>query len=472
MKPFYFLFVSLIFVLSGCAQTVAPSEEQGDLQVYEYQLENGLTLWVKPDHRSPTVTHMVWYRVGSRDEVDGTSGVAHLLEHMMFRGTRTVEDGVFSRRVAELGGHDNAFTSYDMTAYYQQIPIQALPEMMKMEADRMVNLVIDDARFVKELEVVKEERRMRTDENPRSQLWERLQAVIYMADPYRRPVIGWMNDLEAMTAFDAQSFYQHWYRPDNAAVIIVGDIKPEEALKLAQNTYGKISSPAATLLLSKPRTEPEQYGAKRIEHQAPASQSFVMMAFKVPGLTQLDDEDALSQDAYALMMLSAVLDGSASARLQRFLVQGEGGIRVADSAGADYDLSARGPVSFMLYGVPVEGHTAEELEQALRSEIRRVAQEGVSTSELERIKIQWVASQVYAKDSQSAQAEDLGSNWILGFPPEATEMMIEQLRAVTPEQVQSVAARYFKDEQLTVGILRAQPLSHAEEKEESEGEEK
>ena len=469
MKHFFILFISCVCVICGCAdKSTLPAEPSIDVldgtsdQVYEYRLQNGLTLWVKPDHRSPTVTHMVWYRVGSMDEVDGTSGVAHMLEHMMFRGTKTFEDGFFSRRVAELGGDDNAFTSYDMTAYYQQIPIQALPEMMQMEADRMVNLVLTPESFAKELEVVKEERRMRTDEKPRAQLLERLQATVYMTDPYRRPIIGWMSDLDAMTVADAQIFYRHWYRPDNAAVVIVGDIKPEEALRLAQHSYGRIPAPTAPLQRSKPRTELEQLGTKRMEHQAVASQSMVMLAFKVPGLVQLDGDDALSQDAYALTMLSAVLDGSSSARLQRFLVQGEGGARIADSVGASYGLSARGPVTFMLYGVPAKGHTVEELEQALRAEVARVARDGVDAKELERIKIQWVASQVYAKDSQSSQAEDLGSNWILGFPPQATDVMIERLRAVTPQQVQSVAARYFGDNQLSVGVLRAQPLTQSD----------
>ena len=426
--------------------------------VYEYQLSNGLTLWVKPDHRSPTVTHMIWYRVGSRDEVDGTSGVAHMLEHMMFRGTPMIPNGDFSRRIAEMGGDDNAFTSYDMTAYFQQIPNQALPDAMRMEADRMTNLSLSEADFVKELEVVKEERRMRTDESPRAQLWERLQAAVYMADPYHRPVIGWMSDLDAMTVNDARDFYHRWYCPDNAAVIIVGDVDPMETLKLAQQTYGQIPAAASVLVPSKPRVEPSQQGIRRIEHKAPASQSYVVLAFKVPGLQDWSGENAQSQDAYALLLLSAVLDGTSSSRLQRYLVQGESGQRIADSAGASYEFAARGPVLFVLAGVPAQGYTPEELESALRAEVARIARDGVDEKELQRIKTQWVASQVYQNDSLMAQAQDLGSNWILGAPPHATEILLEHLRQVTPEQVQSVAARYFGDDELSVGVLRAQPL--------------
>lgn len=427
-------------------------------KVHEYVLDNGMVLWVKPDHRSPTVTHMVWYRVGSRDEVDGASGIAHMLEHMMFRGTPTVPNGEFSRRVDELGGNNNAFTSTDMTAYFEQIPAQALPEVMRMNADRMMNLTLSEADFLKELEVVKEERRMRTDERPRSQLWERLMATVYMADPYHRPIIGWMNDLDEMTIAEVRAFYQHWYRPDNAAVIIVGDIEPEAALALTQETYGKLSRPEVELQLSKPRIEPAQQGIRRIEHKAPASQSYVMLMFKVPGLTPGEQDPQTLQDAYALTLLSAVLDGTSSSRLPRQLVQGQGGKRMADSVGAGYGLSARGPVLFMLMGVPAQGVTPEELEQALRDEVKKIAENGVEEKELQRIKTQWVASQVYAKDSLMAQAQDLGSNWILNMPPDATDVLIEKLRQVTPEQVQDVAKRYFGDDQLTVGILRAQPL--------------
>lgn len=461
MKRFSYtlrLCLSLFFVplWANAANVTVSSQEPS--QVYEYQLDNGLTLWVKPDHRAPTATHMIWYRVGSMDEVDGTSGVAHMLEHMLFRGTKAVPDGGFSRRVAELGGEDNAFTSYDMTAYYQQIPNQALPEVMRMEADRMTNATFNPDHFLKELEVVKEERRMRTDENPRAQLWERLQATMYMADPYHRPVIGWMSDLDAMTVEDAKAFYQYWYRPDNAAVIIVGDVDPQETFELAQQTYGAIPKPQEVLVPAKPRIEPTQNGIRRIEHKAPASQSYVILSFKVPGLLDWDGEDVLSQDVYALTMLSAVLDGSTSARLERSLVQGERGARIADSVAASYGLSARGPVSFTLMGAPAEGFTPEALEAALRDEVARVARDGVDPKELERIKIQWIASRIYQNDSQMSQAEDLGSNWILGFPPQATDRLLERLREVTPEQVQSVAARYFGDDQLTVGILRAQPL--------------
>lgn len=428
-------------------------------QVYIYQLDNGLTLWVKPDHRAPTATHMVWYRVGSRDEVDGASGLAHMLEHMMFRGSVNIPNGDFSRKVAQLGGYDNAFTTNDMTAYFEQIPVQALTEVMRMEADRMTGLTLNEEDFVKELEVVKEERRMRTDEQPRAQLWERLMAATYMADPYHRPVVGWMSDLDTMTINDVRSFYQHWYRPDNAAVVIVGDVSPEEALKIAQATYGQIPAVKTALVPSKPRVEPEQKGIRRIEHKAPASQDYIMLAFKVPALTQLDRNDAQSQDAYALTLLAAVLDGTSSSRLQRHLVQGQNGKRIADSAGADYGLIARGPVLFILSGVPAQGHTPEELEVALRLEIQRIAKNGVDAQELQRIKTQWVASQVFAKDSLMAQAQDLGSHWISNMPPDATEILIEKLRQVTSEQVQDVAKRYFSDDQLTIGILRAQPLS-------------
>jgi zinc protease len=416
-------------------------------------LPNGFTVIIKPDRRAPTAVHMVYVRVGSMDEVDGTTGVAHVLEHMMFKGTPDVKAGEFSRRVAALGGRENAFTTRDNTGFYQQIPAGKLEEVMKLESDRFAHNQWPDDEFKRELEVVKEERRMRTEDNPRSQLFEQLSAATYEASPYRRPVVGWMSDLQAMTPDDARAFYRRWYVPANAAVVIAGDVDVAHVRKLVDKYYGRI--PARAVPVRKPRVEPEQKGIRRIEFKAPADQAYVALAFKVPQLRGFDDS-ADGRDALALTVLSAVLDGYEGARLDRALTQGPD--RVADSVSAGNGLWGRGPQLFTLSGVPAAGKTPEQVEAALRAEVAKVAHDGVTAAELQRVKTRWIAGEIYKLDSLMEQARELGGAWVVGLPIDADERLLERLRAVTGEQVQAVAAKYFGDDQLTVGTLRPLPL--------------
>ena len=444
--------VLLLVSFAGFAQTAA-----SDSKATQFTLPNGLTVIIKPDRRAPTAVHMLWVRVGSMDEVDGTTGVAHLLEHMMFKGTPKVPLGEFSRRVAALGGRENAFTSKDYTGYYQQIPSKKLEEVMKLEADRFGNSQWSDAEFVKELEVVKEERRMRTEDDPRALMEEAHAAAVFVASPYRRPIVGWMNDLDAMTPNDAREFFKRWYVPANAAVVIAGDVDVAQASAWVKKYYGPI--PARAVPARKPRVESEQTGLRRIDFKAPAEQSVVSLAFKVPSLQKLGQADEKlpepQTDALALTVLSAVLDGYSGARLDRALMQGPE--RVADSASSYNGLWGRGPQLFMLEGVPSEGKTPEQVETALRAQITRIGKDGVSEAELNRVKTQWIASEVYKKDSVVSQANTLGVQWIQGQPLDADERLIARLRTVTPEQVQAVAKKYFGDDQLTVAILRPQP---------------
>ncbi|MDR3005049.1 MAG: insulinase family protein [Acidovorax sp.] len=423
--------------------------------VRQYQLANGMQLIVQPDKRAPTAVNMVWVRVGSMDEVDGTSGIAHVVEHMMFKGSAKVAPGDFSRKVAALGGRENAFTNRDYTGYYQQIPANKLREVMALEADRFANNQWPDAEFTKEIEVVKEERRMRTEDNPRSMLMEQLLATVFQASAYHRPVVGWMDDLNAMTADDVRQFQKAWYTPATAVIVIAGDVDPEQVKTWAEETYGQI--PAHAVPVRKPRNEPAQIGVRRIEVKQPAEQAFVAMAYRVPAFRNLAHPSEQDRDALALTVLSAVLDGYDGARLERALVQGKG--RVADGAGSSASVFGRGPALFMLSGVPAKGHSAAEVEKALRGQIQRIAKEGVQASELERVKTQWMASNVYERDSVFSQAQTLGSYWIMGMPVDAEDQLLRQLMAVTAEQVQSVAQRYFGDDQLTVGVLVPQPLA-------------
>ena len=445
----------LLWATLSTASAQAPAApESSSSQAQQFTLANGMSLIVKPDRRAPTAVHMLWLRAGSMDEVDGSSGVAHVLEHMLFKGTPSVPVGEFSRRVAALGGRDNAFTSLDYTGYYQQIPSARLADVMALEADRFANNQWPDEEFRKELEVVKEERRMRTEDNPRALLHEALNAAVFVASPYRRPIVGWMSDLDALTPEDARAYYQRWYVPANAAVVVAGDVDVAEVRRLAEKYYGHI--PARVVPKRKPRLEPAQTGPKRIAFKAPAEQAMVTLAFKVPSFQSFaggqDESDAL-----ALTVLAAVLDGYSGARLERTLTQGSD--RVADSAGADNGLWGRGPQLFMLSGVPARGKTAEQLETALRAQVARIAVEGVTEAELARVKTQWVASAVYKLDSVFNQARELGTSWVQGQPLDAHERLIERLRAVTAQQVKAVASKYFGDDQLTVAQLLPQPLN-------------
>ncbi len=422
-------------------------------RIERYTLSNGMTLIVKPDRRAPTAVHMLWVRVGSMDEVDGTSGVAHVLEHMLFKGTRELGPGEFSRRVAALGGRDNAFTARDFTGYHQQIPASRLEDVMRLEADRFANNQWPDEEFRRELEVVKEERRLRTEDSPRARLFETLYATAFVASPYRRPIIGWMNDLDAMKPDDARAFYRRWYKPANAAVVVAGDVDPAQVLQMAERHYGRIA--AGPVPERKPQEEPPQAGIRRIEVKAPADQSFVTLMFKVPRLASFEPS-AANDDALALSVLASVLDGYAGARLDRALTQGPD--RVADSVDASNGLWGRGPQVFTLTGIPAPGKTPQQVESALRAEVARIAREGIQESELQRVKTRWIASEVYKLDSVFSQARELGAYWAYGFDMDANEQLIRRLRTITAAQVQSVAARYFGDDQLTVGVLRPLPL--------------
>lgn len=418
---------------------------------FETTLPNGMKVVVKEDHRSPSVVHMVWYKVGAIDEVDGASGVAHALEHMMFKATTHVKTGEFNARVARAGGRDNAFTNDDYTAYFQQVPKGALPEMMRLEADRMTNLIVDQKEFSKEIRVVMEERRLRTDDKPQALVYETMSSVAFQAHPYRRPVIGWMDDLEHMTADDVRNWYKKWYAPNNATLVVVGDVSHDDVFKLAAQTYGKAPRRAA-LPERKPQNEPEQQGIKRVVVKAPAELPYLLMAWKAPRLKDVEND----RDPYALEVLAGVLDGHGAARFAKNLVRGS---RVAQQAGAGYDGTVRGESLFLIDGTPGDGKTVAELETALRAEIERVQKEGVTQAELDRVKTQLIASQTYKRDSTFQQAMEIGQSEVVGFGWRSIDRAIEKLQSVTPEEVQAVANKYFKDDSLTVATLDPQPIT-------------
>ena len=446
------MIIAMLRALLALVLAAAVSAAAAQDAARELKLANGLRVIVKEDHRAPTVAHMVWYVAGSMDEFNATTGVAHLLEHMMFKGTKTVPGGEFSRRVAAAGGRDNAFTNRDYTAYFQQVPKAALAPMMRLEADRMSNLLVSKTEFSREIKVVMEERRMRTEDRPRALVSEAFNAAAYRAHPYQHPVIGWMNDLENMSASDARDWYARWYVPNNAFVVVVGDVNADEVFALAQKYYGRIK--ARPLPVRKPQAEPEQRGIRRVTVKAAAELPYLLMGWKCPVLRDV----AADWEPYALEVLTGVLDGNESARLNQSLVRNS---RLASEVGAGYDSTARGPGLCFLQGAPSQGRSAVELEAGLRAELARLVQDGVTEGELARVKAQLVASQVFKRDSIFGQAMEIGQFETAGLSFRDIDRMLDRVKAVSAEQVRAVAKRYFVDDGLTVAVLEPQPLDPA-----------
>ena len=417
----------------------------------EYTLSNGLKVIVKEDHRAPVVVSMVWYRVGSMDEVNGTTGVSHVLEHMMFKGTKKVPSGEFSKIIAQAGGRDNAFTSKDFTAYFQQLHKSKLPLALKLEADRMQNLNFSKDGFAKEMKVVMEERRWRTDDKPQALVYEQLLATTFEAHPYRRPVIGWMSDLENMRAEDAERWYRTWYAPNNATLVVVGDVKPREVLSLAQRYFGSIKT--KVLPIRKPQEEPQQTGVRSVTVKAPAKLPYLMMSYHTAVLRDAERD----WEPYALEILAGVLDGNESARLNRSLVRET---QIASSTGVNYDSAERGPGLFYLEGVPSEGKTVTDLETAIRGELQKIINDGVKNEELDRVKAQVIANEVFERDSVMAQAHQIGGWEMAGLSYKTLDILVDKLKAVSAEQVQAVAKKYFSDDNLTIAVLDPQPLDN------------
>ena len=416
--------------------------------VTDVTLDNGLRVIVKEDHRAPVAVSQLWYKAGSMDEFNGTTGVAHVLEHMMFQGTEKVPEGQFSKLIAAAGGKENAFTNRDETVYFQQLQKDRLPIAFGLEADRMANLQLKDESFAKEIQVVMEERRMRTEDNPQSILYEQLMSVAFQEHPYRRPIIGWMNDLESLKAQDARDWYARWYAPNNATLVVAGDVNPQEVIALAKKEFGSLARKA--LPVRKPQDEPEQRGVKRINVKAPAKLPYLLMAYHAPTLRDPEKDVA----PWAFMILAGVLNGNDSARLNKVLVKEK---RIAVDVGAGYDGMSRGPGMFFLEGTPAQGKSVAELERSLKSEIARIQKEGVSEKELNRVKAQVIAGDVFQRDSIFYQAMQLGEIATIGLPLDLLDKRLDKLKAVTSEQVRE-AAKLLKEDNLAIATLDPQPI--------------
>jgi zinc protease len=431
-----------------CAVIVAALFLAACSTVHETTLDNGLKIIVKEDHRAPVVVSQIWYKIGSSDEPDGLTGISHVLEHMMFKGTKKHPAGEFSRIIAENGGRENAFTGTDYTSYFQQLEKSRLAIAFELEADRMQNLTLNEKDFAKEIRVVMEERRLRTDDQPDSLAYERFMQTAYTVHSYGHPVIGWMTDLQKLNVEDVRTWYRRWYVPNNATLVVVGDVDPREVIALARRYFGSI--PARPFERPVVPAEPVQKATRRSTLRAPAEVPSILMGYHVPAFTGR----ARDWEPYALLVLNGVLDGGDSARFARDLVRTK---EIASSIDSDYSPTARYPVLFVVSAVPSRQHTPAELEAAIRSEIKQVQDKPVTREELERVKAQVAASNVFARDSMFYQAMQMGMLETVGLDWRLLDRYVERVRAITPGQVQAVARKYLTDDNLTVTVLEPQP---------------
>ncbi len=437
----------LLFALA--LAVVPPLQARSDRSLadttFEKTLSNGMKVIVREDHRAPVVVSQVWYRIGSNYEHDGISGVSHTLEHMMFKGTRDLKPGEFSEIIAANGGSENAFTSSDYTAYFQRIASDRLEICLKLEADRMRNVVFLPEEFAKEVEVVKEERRWRVDNKPKSKLWEQFSATAFLTSPQRIPTIGWRSDLDELTVQDAADWYRMWYAPNNATLVVVGDVDASEVFRLAETYFGKLEP--SVIKPPKTRREIVQEGERRIELYGQTADPYLLMGYKVPSLkTDLSNR----KDAFALDVLSALLDGGESARISRNILRGQ---ELAVQAGASYDAFSRLDGLFILAGTPSKGVTPRQLEQALIAEIDDLKRNTVSRKELDRVKAQVIAGKVFDQDSSFNMGMQIGMLDSMGYDWRLLDQYVEEIRAVTAADVQRVAQTYFMPQTLTVAVL-------------------
>lgn len=434
--------VAVFAVFNVLPWSVVAANEQNEKQsVHEYTLDNGMQLLVKPDHRAPIVVSQIWYKIGSSFEITGATGVSHVLEHMMFKGTDRFEAGEMSDLVARYGGSENAFTGRDYTGYYQVWEKSRLPASFAIEANRMQNLLLDPEQFAKEVKVVMEERRLRTDDSPVGTAYERFFAAAYVSSPYQGPVIGWMHDLSQLTLEFTQQWYEQWYAPNNSVLVVAGDVQPEEVFELAKKYFGDI--PSKTLPKLPVYDEVPPKGVKRLVVEDKVEVPQLMMGFLVPSLATAENREEI----FALSMLQQVLDGGLSARFETELVRGQ---QVAASVGAGYNPLARGDVLFSIMGAPTKNETLASLEAAIVAEIKKIQQEPPSKLEMDRALAQMKASDIFEQDSVYAQADILGRLAVIDLDWRLADQWFDFMSSVTPEQVQQVAQKYLIEKRLTV----------------------
>lgn len=436
------LLISIFFTASSFAASS---------NTHEYHLDNGLTLVVKEDHRSPVMISEVWYKVGSGYETLGSTGLSHMLEHLMFKGTPAHPGSQLLELVTQNGGQLNAFTTRDFTTYYEMLSADKLPLSFQLEADRMENLTLDPATFDSEHQVVKEERQLRVVNDPQSLTYERFSAAALPANPYQNPTIGWPSDLKNMTVQDAKNWYQHWYGPNNAIVVVVGDVDPDKVYNLAKTTFGPLKP--IKMMEVKPHDAIKPLGARKVSVKAPAKLPYLIFGFNTPSVVTTDT----SWEPYALEVLSGILAGSDSSRLQRVVVRDK---QIASEVDVDYDMYTRMSGLLTIGATPSQGHTLGDVKLAIISEIKDLQKNPVSNDELNRIKTQVIANNIYAQDSIEYEAYLIGSMESVGLSWKEIANYEKQIRQVTPTQVQAVAQKYLTHDRSTTAELEPLPTNN------------
>ncbi len=437
--------VSAVLVLAVTTLPGSALDARTQSTVSNYTLDNGLEIVVIPDRRAPVVTHMLWYKVGGADEQQGKSGIAHFFEHLMFKGTKTYPAGEFSRRIAEIGGQENAFTSNDYTAYFQKVSPEALETMMTYEADRMRNLVLTDDVIAPERDVVLEERRSRVETDPASILNEEMDATLYQNHTYGIPVIGWEHEIRQLNRKDAISFYNRFYAPNNAILVVAGDVDPQRVLELAESTYGKIPRGPDLPPRLRPQ-EPEQNTSRTVTLR---DQRVTVPTMRRMWLVPSYNTDEPGE-AEALDLLAEILGGGLRSRLYQELVVRQG---IASSAGAYYLGTAFDDTAFGIYGSPRGSATLEQVEAAIVTEINKLTSAGVTDKELDKAKKRFIKSMVFARDNQSGMARIFGSTLATGGTVSDVLEWPDRIRAVTADQIKAAAQKYLDLNRSVTGYL-------------------
>ena len=448
--------MAAIAVLAAGLATSSFAAEPAGAPIADFTLANGLELVVIPDHRAPVVTHMIWYKVGAADETPGKSGLAHFLEHLMFKGTAKNPTGHFSQVVATIGGQENAFTSHHYTAFYQRVPSEKLKTVMEFEADRMTGLVLTNQAVLSERDVILEEQNQRVANNPRARLGEQIDAALYLNHPYGKPPIGWRHEMEQLSRDDAIGFYRRFYAPNDAVVVIAGDVEPEIARKFAEETYGKVARHNNILPRQRPQEPPPVAVRSLTLADARVEQPIVQRAYLVPSFAT-----AKRGESEALEVLAHILGSGSNSRLYRALVVDK---RMAVDGGAWYESSALDPSKFGLYSAPRQGVTLAQLETEIDAVIADVIAKGVSAEELERVKSRLIADAVYAQDNQASMARWYGAALMTGATVNDVRHWSDRIRAVTAEQVQDAARQWLDKRRSVTGYLIKDTSPQAEKK--------
>jgi zinc protease len=443
-----FLKTAMAFVMLAFTQTTLAAKPVS--KATEFKLDNGMQVVVIPDTRAPVVTHMVWYRVGAADEPRGVSGIAHFLEHLMFKSTEKIAMGEFSKIVSRLGGQDNAFTGHDATAYFQRVAKDRLPTVMSMEADRMVNLKLTEKEVLTERNVILEERRSRIENSPGAILDEQMNAALYLSHPYKIPVIGWEHEMAKLSPKDAMTFYKRFYAPNNAILVVSGDVTPAEVKTMAEATYGKVPSNAAVMESRDRPRDPPQRAPRRVKLEDPRAGKMSMSRYyQVPSYVTAKPGEAEALD----LLMKIAVQGSTSRLYKRLVIEQ----KIASSASGHYSGGGLDYGSIAVQAIAADGQTLEAVEAEVDAVLAEIKEKGVTTAELERAKNGYIADYIYESDNQSTLARRYGWNLVVGRTLEQVDQWPDAIAKVTPENIKAVAIAYLDLKRSVTGYLVPTP---------------